>query len=339
MITGIINYLILLVISVFGLLFYHNYVMMLLVAVILCLPVIFAFCTKDISKKLHVSIETKQQNVARNHDIELNISIDNRSFFSSDNIELRLKIFNTYYGNEEMISLTVPATARETRNVNWKFSSKYCGRIVISIESVKVNDIMHIFNRICPNTSDTEIIVMPEQIKIDNKLQLISEGDGKEEQVQYRKGNDVSEISEIREYTEGDKMQMIHWKASAKQGKIMVKEYSMPFTNEFIIVPEMYYDGVNPSKLDHVIDVLYSYALEFLRDGRQFYIGWINAATGEIFSTKIDSEIDVNTTIKQLFYSELEKQPKQTEEYFDGYGRFEGKTVVYVGEAVVKCLS
>ena len=44
----------------------------------------------------------------------------------------------------------------------------------------------------------------------------------------YKKGDDPSEIFDIREYADGDKIQRIHWKLSSKTGDLMVKEGSLP---------------------------------------------------------------------------------------------------------------
>ena len=49
-----------------------------------------------------------------------------------------------------------------------------------------------------------------------------------EEYDEKRPGDDPSQIFQIREYREGDRMQRIHWKASARTSQLMVKDYSMP---------------------------------------------------------------------------------------------------------------
>ena len=46
----------------------------------------------------------------------------------------------------------------------------------------------------------------------------------------YKKGDDPSEIFDIREYVDGDKIQRIHWKLTGKTGHLMVKEGSLPLT-------------------------------------------------------------------------------------------------------------
>lgn len=330
MIKGIINYILLLGIVVLGLLFYHNYAMFLFTVIVLILPIYFIAGNYLLAKKMKVFLQTEQESVARNNTIDLNIFVENPVWFSSENVEVKIRVFNYFYGNEEILSVIVPATAGEKRCITWNFASKYCGRIIAKVESVKVKDIMGISNFTNLSYSETEIMVMPDTVEIDSKAEPISEGDGEEEQVQYRKGSDVSDVSEIREYQPGDKLQMIHWKMTAKQDKIMVKDYSMPYTNEFLLIPELYYDGKNPKKLDSVMDLLYSYAIKYRLEGRIFYIGWLNCNTAELLCERIESEEDIIKTIRQIFFTQPNKQPNQTRDFLNGADRYEGKTVIYI---------
>ena len=41
-------------------------------------------------------------------------------------------------------------------------------------------------------------------------------------------GDDVSEVFQIRSFQPGDKIQNIHWKLSAKEDELMVRENSLP---------------------------------------------------------------------------------------------------------------
>ena len=337
--VGIINYIVLMIISVLGLLFYHNYAMLIVVIIMALLPVFSNICAYIISKKINIKLEIPQTSVAKNHDIHLNIKIDNPTILSSDNVVLQIKVYNAFYNNDELFTIVVPASAKEIRQLEWKFKSKYCGRVIASLESVRVKDVFRVFTfNSCAN-SEAETIVMPDSRNIDNNFYMLSEGEGEQNEVQYRKGSDVSEISEIREYIPGDKLQSIHWKISAKQDKMMVKEYGMPFTNEFVIVPELYFDGENPQILNEIFDNMYSVAISFLENRRQFYIGWLNILDEEIAYQKVETDIDIAIIFKQLFYAKLQNNPEQTRNLVTSMGRIDGKSIVYIGKAVTKCLS
>jgi len=44
----------------------------------------------------------------------------------------------------------------------------------------------------------------------------------------FQSGNDKSEVFDVREFREGDRMQSIHWKLSAKSEELLVREDSQP---------------------------------------------------------------------------------------------------------------
>ena len=337
--VGIINYIVLMLISIFGLLFYHNYAMLIILIIMAVMPFFSNICAYIISKKMKINLEIEQVSVAKKHNIYLKIKVDNPTIFSTDNVVLQIRVYNAFYNNDEIFTIVVPASAKETRQIEWSFNSKYSGRVIATLESVKVKDVFRVFTFNCDAKSETEIIVMPDSKKIENNFQMLSEGEGEQNEVQYRKGSDVSEISEIREYIPGDKLQSIHWKLSAKQDKMMVKEYGMPYTNEFIIVPELYFDGENPQIFDDILDRMYSCAVLFLENRRQFYLGWLNVADEEIVYQKVESDIDIPMIFKQLFYANLQKEPEQTRNLVTSLGRVDGKCVVYIGKAVTECLS
>ena len=59
-----------------------------------------------------------------------------------------------------------------------------------------------------------------------------------EEYADDRSGDDNTEIYEIREYRNGDRMQKVHWKVSAKQDDLYIKEYSYPLGAGVLILLE-----------------------------------------------------------------------------------------------------
>ena len=51
-----------------------------------------------------------------------------------------------------------------------------------------------------------------------------------------RKGNDPSQVLDIRDYERGDNVKRIHWKLSARLGKTMVRELDMPSDQDTLVV-------------------------------------------------------------------------------------------------------
>ena len=61
------------------------------------------------------------------------------------------------------------------------------------------------------------------RVELDKNMTGASQEEG---MIQNRKGNDPSEIFDIREYVPGDDIRSIHWKLSSKTDTLILKEAS-----------------------------------------------------------------------------------------------------------------
>lgn len=74
------------------------------------------------------------------------------------------------------------------------------------------------------------VMVLPECFETDIKVGIRTRmffSDGEQYHPQWN-GDDPAEILKLREYREGDRMNRIHWKLSARNDMLIVKEMSMP---------------------------------------------------------------------------------------------------------------
>lgn len=122
----------------------------------------------------------------------------------------------------------LPPSGRET--MWFAFETEYCGIMEISLQNLKIFDFLGIFYRTvkCPGTA--RIKVMPEfelmPLEITRRTREF-QADAQEFSGQ-RRGDDPSEIYQVREYREKDPLKDIHWKLSAREDQLMIKERSFP---------------------------------------------------------------------------------------------------------------
>ena len=90
---------------------------------------------------------------------------------------------------------------------------------------------------------------MPERNIELPQINLSDSGVANDDEVQYTKGDDVSQISQIRNYIPGDKLQNIHWKLSAKNEELQVKEFSKPYSDEVTLLVDLSQNGTIPKNL------------------------------------------------------------------------------------------
>ena len=94
----------------------------------------------------------------------------------------------------------------------------------MQIEDFVVYDLFHLFCLKNCEHSDAHVIVWPAFSETDEEEIYSSvEGFPKENEVKKR-GTDYNPDYEVREYIPGDELKSIHWKLSAKQEHLMVRE-------------------------------------------------------------------------------------------------------------------
>lgn len=108
-----------------------------------------------------------------------------------------------------------------------------CGNVAIRVESVKIYDYLNIFAWTVGKDFETQnVLVLPplKDMYLDRDGWYNETEEDSDRFSLYKKGDDPSEIFNVREFADGDKIQTIHWKLSGKTGSLMVKEGSLPLT-------------------------------------------------------------------------------------------------------------
>ena len=162
--------------------------------------------------------------------IKAGISVKNISGCMSLRYEFLLTVGNK--GGEKRrkkrLRGVLPPAGEETL---WcRFETEYCGIVEICLENVKIYDLLGIFYRKTRWGRTAQIKVMPEfrlmPLEVSRRTREFQAE--AQEFSQQRRGDDPSEIYQIREYREKDSLKDIHWKLSAREEQLMVKERSFP---------------------------------------------------------------------------------------------------------------
>ncbi len=134
-------------------------------------------------------------------------------------------------------------------------------------------------------------------------------------------GNDYSEIKNIRDYQAGDKLQTIHWKLSAKEQKLMVKEFSSLTGDMYQILLENDYSEFKKSDL--FLDVFYSLANILTKKNINYSVSIPNPGNGNALERiEIKEQGDIIDVILKLYYMPFHKdQGPSLDRYMRNSGR------------------
>ena len=164
--------------------------------------------------------------------IRAGVTVRNDSRLAGIRYELILSVRDARDGKKKRkkkkYTGTVPAGGEETL---WcEFVSGRCGSIEVRLEKLRVFDLLGIFcigrkeDQACSVKIMPGFALMPLEITRKTREFQAESDDYSGE----KKGDDPSEIYQVREYRVMDPLKDIHWKLSAKEDELMVKEKGFP---------------------------------------------------------------------------------------------------------------
>ncbi len=115
-----------------------------------------------------------------------------------------------------------------------------------------------------------EILVYPSIREISSDLHLLPFMPGKMEGKRVGHGES---LYAIRNYQEGESARLIHWKATAKTGKLLSREFARDEESEFCLVLDSYVYDQKPERdqeFEKAVSLAASLAAHFIKEGAEF---------------------------------------------------------------------
>lgn len=192
--------------------------------------------------------------------------------------------------------------AGETERNSINFGMKYSGKVVCTVEKMRIYDWFGIiYKTIYPNVK-ANILVMPEYTDCGmeeivhlqdnlNGLQLIP----------HKSGYDYSEPAGIREYQQGDSMKSIHWKLTGREDKLFVKEASVPVEETVTIFAETIHEHTLAApECDKLVSRLFSICIWLMERNITYKVCWYEKGKERLMEVMVESEQDVQRVLHKF---------------------------------------
>ena len=180
-------------------------------------------------RKAELTVETENSVQAREN-ASCHIRVRNRSIFPLIYKRLVFEVKNTYTDTVRKTPLRVNVLPKSTSDIDMKVELANCGKIRCEVRG-------RTFLMFGKRSSFCNFTILPElfatRIEYDLRESDIYDC---ETYSPYRKGQDYSEIYQIREYVPGDNIKHVHWKLSGRTDELMVKEASFPLDKSMMVV-------------------------------------------------------------------------------------------------------
>lgn len=302
-------------------LIYNSRSMLFLVCVVLVLELFFQMYNLFLFWKLQVSIHTPITIIDRNNVLPVELTLSNRSFLPAGQVRVKLQVAYPMRKKKQSFRLcsVVPGRKRgQSRamiKLRFDLEPKYIGRVVISVRRAWIVDLLGILPMLLRRkyvTDQSSVMVLPEKqdipLELDSLVQQFSVN--REAELRITGEKNPPEVAWIREYQPGDALRDIHWKLTAKQDALMVREHISEQG-----CPLLFFIDLRQMS-ERYLQVFYSLGLELLGKKCSYYLVYYEPDTGELVRTMICSEEDLyeyllQTNLTDRKYSGSRKHRKE----------------------------
>lgn len=240
---------------------------------------------------------------AKGGEIPFSIFAENKSALPLPRISCRITGVNLLTGESFHQKADFSIGRGESRTIPCSLTSKYCGRLELTIRQVRIYDYFGLLYLPLRTERHIGVTVMPNTFEMELLAPICkSIPDDSDEYSTLRAGNDPTEIFQVREYRPGDSLRQIHWKLTQKFDQLMTREASLPVDQSVMVLfdTHSFQDKPSPTLFDAAAEVLATLSQSLLEDGISHRIVWRDAATGGISSAFISSTEDLTETLGQL---------------------------------------
>lgn len=167
----------------------------------------------------------------------ITLSFDNQSVFPIFQLKVNISVINMLTESQAFVERSFFLLPFEKKQEQIYLDSLFCGRIEMNSCVVTAKDCFGLTEVKCRVERKGHYYCYPLQKEMQSEIESYSRVQNNVmEKYLNRKGNDPTEILDIREYQRGDSVKMIHWKLSKKLGMKVVKELDMPSNQDTLVV-------------------------------------------------------------------------------------------------------
>ena len=329
MTLGTLYFLLLFLAGLFVSVFYLEYGAVAIMGLLVLLPVIMFIILIFMRAKISVQVECKNP-VAEKDSMErparaaITLSLDNRcKLLPLTKGIARVRYRNDFTGEKGVMKVRFSVDAGRKRDRRIAVVMQGCGNVAITVEKVRIYDYLNIFAwTIGKNFQTQNVLVLPplKDFYLGKDRWYNETSEDSDRFSLYKKGDDPSEIFNIRGFIDGDKIQRIHWKLSSKTGNLMVKEGSLPLSRAVNIFIDLCVPGEKKQERRQnsnlLVQGIYSVAMFMIENAiPQNYI-WYDSVGDVIQERPVEHEEELLWMFQDLFKGRTTRNPVELVERY-----------------------
>lgn len=231
---------------------------------------------------------------------------------------------NTYTGEKRKQHIRVNVLPRSESEVDLKIALAHCGKIRCTVRA----------GLFLKKEAFCNFTILPELFSTRVEYSL-HESDiyDCETYSPHRKGQDYSEIYQIREYVPGDNIRHVHWKLSGRSDNLMVKDASFPLDKSMLVVMDKSISEgtVSPDESEALASITVSVCRCLSDEGLDYQMVWNDPETDLCTVKKVQFEQDLAESIPSLMTGPVQPSDKTCAAlYLQTVGSVNATHVIYI---------
>ncbi|MDD7664511.1 MAG: DUF58 domain-containing protein [Lachnospiraceae bacterium] len=257
-----------------------------------------------------VTLETDTDTAEKGDDVPVYIHIDHYSFIPSAEIKVTLNSRNEFYGSGQDTEIMYPLYSAEDFHEELPVTFTMLGTYTFSLKKAQVRDLFGFAEVRVPLDSTAEISVFPKPVEIEDEKLGSLESQMTEADESTARGNDTTDISEIREYAPGDRPRDIHWKASAKRDDLMVKQREGR-SDQMLFV--LLWCGDTAAETENNLTECYSLLKELVAEKTNVTLLWWSEPEYTFHQKKILYADDIDEAYREIYMTQINTEADPAE--------------------------
>ena len=222
---------------------------------IFLLPIVLLVYTLMAKSSLSVSMLCETVTTEKNTPYTYEFLIENNSILALPFVEAQVSIpqFNAVRCTERTVRVSMaPKTTYHLKNT---VSFRFRGTYDIGVRCFYVYDFFRIFRARLDVENLTTVYVLPRRLNLEETA-AHSISDDTARTVRSPLVVDKLEVSDIRDYRNGDSLKSIHWKLSSKSETFIVKDYNTGTSNQTVVFCDLtpHFPDEPPGKKDEAAE-------------------------------------------------------------------------------------
>lgn len=288
---------------------------------------VMALWVHSVVKKLSVSLSLSDSAIQRGSELRVQLQVTNPTRFPVGELRARLILRDIQSENRMSIPLRTGAESRGTDAWETTLRPEHCGVLELSATEIRIFDYIGLWSakgKQLPVSRFVSVLprIYPEELS--GKRCVTKTTANAEEKVSGSE-RDTQEVCDTRLFQRGDTLRMVHWKLSAKENDLLVKEFSTAADTAQMVVADsscVHPEAVTPETRDLFYERVSAYAAGLLENNQPCEILWYSSAEQAVHMERVESEESLYRALEALLGAVPYHGAGEIDAWLQEYGAF-----------------